>query len=181
MARKRKIQIEKFHGIPRGAEHLPSSAFTTVDVETGELKVNRHPRLTADGREIPDPNPVAVPLKTRNIFSADELRRRRQLIEESGGPVEPESLEDANDFDVDDDFGEFTSVWEQSDADLQAINDYRRFKATGEIPEHMWRVIERQKERERDRQSRQTLPPAAKPLSGTPDIPGENPSSELGT
>lgn len=169
MARKRKVHIEKFPGIPRGTEHLKDRLEET-DPETGEVKRKRHPRLDALGREISDPLPLTMPLKKgSNIFTAEQLQRARALYEESGGNLEPESIEEANDFDVDDDFGDFVSVWEQSADDLRAIEEYKQWKATGDIPEHMLRTLELQRQRETRKRSWAAGPsrPPEKPVEGT--------------
>lgn len=168
MARKRKIQIEKYPGVPRGAEHLNTAP--SVDPTTGEISSPRHPRLDAAGREITDPNPVALKLNKNSIFSAEELHKRRMAIAEYSGPLEPESIEEMMDFEVDDDFGEFSSVWEQSQDDIAAIEDYKHFKATGEIPHHMERVLQKT----RERHSKQAAASQPQNPSGTPGKPGES-------
>ena len=72
-------------------------------------------KLDKKGREVVDPRPVSIPLKFRNPPStADEIRRQirheMSMYAESKGE---ETFEEADDFDVDDDFDP-TSPWEMS-------------------------------------------------------------------
>lgn len=167
MARKKKIHIEKHPGVPRGCEFVHGQV-KIEDLPGRNLKT-KDLRLDDLGREISDPTPVAVPVKGRP-WSIDELRNHRQLLEESAGQLEVESFDEANDFDMDDEFGEFVSVWEKTPDDELAIADYKRFKETGEIPDHMVKTLQRFKDREsfktRQRQQGAPLPENKPPVNG---------------
>lgn len=118
MARKKKIQIEKYPGIPRGAEHGA--------------------RLTESGAEILSTEPITLRVKSHVITDFDKLRQQIQAIRAHDGPIEFETFQEADDFDIEDDFGDFTSKWEipsDNPDDAQVtIDEYIRFRTTGELP-----------------------------------------------
>lgn len=176
MARKKKVHIEKYPGIPRGCENIASDL---VEIQPGRELHTKDLRLDHLGREISDPTPLALPLRKTSVFTPEQLRHARALMEEANGPLEPESFEEANDFELDDDFGEFVSLWEKTPDDERAIEEYRAFKETGAIPEHMIRTLERQKARREWRDKHNPLaqkrekPSSGKPEEGAPPAEGK--------
>lgn len=129
MARKKKIQIEKFPGIPRGAEHLPQPDPALPGA-----------RLDAMGRELPSDEPVVLHVRNRKITDLDHLRRTIQLIRATDGPVQFETFEEADDFDVDDSYGEFASRWEiPADQPPEvSAKEFTDFIQTGVIPARLF-------------------------------------------
>lgn len=129
MARKKKIQIEKFPGIPRGAEHI-----TTPDPALPGA------RLDAQGREVLSTEPIVLHLKRRTVTDLDTLRKTIQLIRATDGPVEFETFAEADDFDIEDSYGDFSSRWEipaDQDPGVSA-EQFTKFMQTGEIPANLF-------------------------------------------
>lgn len=84
---------------------MKRSDYSRADKETGELVHDKH------GYEIPDPTPLAPPVGyTRQPSLAERLREQRRVLQwEKSGLLDPnevidESLEDAEDFEVGDDY-----------------------------------------------------------------------------
>lgn len=107
----------------------------TMDLEE---YLEQHPKgkpLTPDGKEILDPTPIAPPVGyMRQPSLAEQVRqmviseRLRQEAEAAG----MESFEDADDFDVGDDFDP-SSPYEQ-DFDPTPIAELKRRRAAAETP-----------------------------------------------
>lgn len=130
MARKKKIQIEKFPGIPRGAEHVMEA------VEKGDP----FPRLTPQGAELLSQEPVVLHVNRRIVTDLETIRRQIAAIRATDGPIQFESFAEADDFDLEDDFGDFHSKWEipADQPDDITVEQYLRFKETGELPTHLF-------------------------------------------
>lgn len=71
----------------------------------------------SEGREIPDPRPMAVPFGwDRPLTLAEQIKRMvRVELSREAAANELESFEEADDFDVDEDMPEFTSAYEVRD------------------------------------------------------------------
>lgn len=141
----------------------PDEAYV-VDPNTGEL-VLRYPYLNTDGAEVLDPTPMAPPLgynpqpsifdQVRMMILSDKLR---QAAEESG----METFEEADDFEVGDDFDPH-SPWE-NDFDppiKEIVEEVKRLKAKGvKVPDDAEESVEYLADQE---PVRQDPPPKAKP------------------
>lgn len=129
MARKKKIQIDKLPHVPRGAEHVKEA------VEAS----NPFPRLTPEGAELLSQEPVVLHVNRRIVTDLETIRRQIQAIRATDGPIQFETFAEADDFDLEDDFGEFHSKWEipADQPDDITVEQYLRFKETGEIPSHL--------------------------------------------
>lgn len=129
MARKKKLELEKHPGKPRGTEHL--------EVLNDSLPGSR---LDGDGREIPSNEPMVLHLRKRTVTDLDQLRNIIQNIRATDGPIEFETFQEADDFDVEDDYGQFASQWEiPADGDdpsgpMPTAEEYVRWRQTGELP-----------------------------------------------
>lgn len=67
------------------------------------------PRLDKFGREVPDPEPIAIPVKIKRLINDTDRMREiirseqiRHQLEQEG--ISPESFEEADDFDVDEEY-----------------------------------------------------------------------------
>lgn len=131
MTRKKKLQVEKTPNIPRGGEHR-ADLVTPKDqaVRTRDI------RLDQAGTEIPSEEPVLLRVGRKLIGDPELIREKiRQLRAMDASGIEFETFEEADDFNVDDDYGDFTSQWEiPADTD-QAVQDYLHYRRTGELPE----------------------------------------------
>lgn len=84
------------------------------------------------GQQIPDPTPLEVPLNLRRPLSIQDEIRRFVRIELSRKAEElgTESFEESDDFDIDDDEGDFASPYEltemQEEAGFHDASDLRR-------------------------------------------------------
>lgn len=145
MARKKVQPVDKTPHAPRGAEHVADLVAQGV----------QNPRLNPDGSEFLSQEPIVLRVKRRTITDLETLREQIRAIRASDGPVEFETFQEADDFDVEDDFGEFTSKWEIP-ADNQ-VDAYVNYRSTGEIPPDS------------------AAKPAAPAPSGPPASTGENP------
>jgi len=79
--------------------------------------------LTHDGKELLDQTPVAIPVGFKKPESLQDQIRRLIRMEQYQALVnsgEAESLEESDDFDIDEDMPDFSSPWE-----LQADEMYR--------------------------------------------------------
>jgi len=129
MARKKKIQIEKFPGVPRGHEHVAED----------HLAGKTLPRLTEAGAEILSAEPVVLHVNRRTVTDLEQLRSAIQNLRAHDGPITFESFQEADDFDLEDDFGDFHSKWEipaDQPTDI-TVEQYLRFRETGELPAHL--------------------------------------------
>lgn len=93
-------------------------------------------RLTHDGAEIPDQEPIVIHFRGRVINQFDQVREfiRRELHQHRTGEIE--TIEEANDFDVDDDLfpvspHEYDEETERSDHEVAALS---RQKASSKAP-----------------------------------------------
>lgn len=130
MARKKKAQIDRHAGVPRGAEH-------TVEADTfPPAPRSKNLRLNEDGSERVSTEPVVMRVKHRLIGDPDLIRMQIQRLRATAlDGTEFETFEEADDFDVDDAYGEFTSTWEISADHDSSVDAYIQYKRTGEIPE----------------------------------------------
>lgn len=83
--------------------------------------------LDAQGREIPDPNPVEVPVQfSRPETLAEQIQRmiRVHALEQMEADIE--SPEDRDDFDVGDAMVEMRSKYELSDDDEEVLREFAR-------------------------------------------------------
>lgn len=129
MARKKKIVIDKYPGVPRGAEHVAEQ------VAAGDP----HPRLDENGAEVLSDEPIVLHLNRRTVTDLDQLRLAIQNLRAHDGPIQFESFDEADDFNLEDDFGDFASRWEipaDQPTDI-TVQDYLRFRETGELPAHL--------------------------------------------
>lgn len=114
-----------------------------VDQETGEIEFPdpMQPEVFMDeeGREIPNPNPIVILLPSGPVNDYDRVREliRRELSLEAERAGQ-ETMEEANDFDVDGDMfpvspHEYTEDTEQADLEALAAEQERqkRSKARG--------------------------------------------------
>lgn len=129
MARKKKLQIEEHPGKPRGTEHL-------------EVLNQALPgaRLDAEGNEIMSTEPIVLHLKRRTVTDLETLRNTIRAIRAHDGPIEFETFQEADDFDIEDDYGDFSSRWElpadtEGDPNMPTAEEYVRYRTTGEIPQ----------------------------------------------
>lgn len=109
MARKKPRIEEKYPGIPRGRQNGAG--------------------LDEFGAETFDPEPIALKVKGQLISDMDRIRlavHNLRVTEADGS--EMETFEEADDFEVDDDYGEFSSVHEIP-ADAAELEDFQRFAA----------------------------------------------------
>lgn len=133
MPRKKKIQLDKYPLVPRGAEH-------TVEADTPAVQTARSRDLRIDqaGREILSTEPVVLRIKKRLIGDPAEIRRQIQNLRATTlDGTEFETFEEADDFDLEDDYGDFTSKWEIPADHDDAVEAYKRYRATGELPAHL--------------------------------------------
>lgn len=74
-------------------------------------------RHDKNGREVPDPTPVAIPLAYRGGETIEQKMQRfiRQQLSQRAAEAQHETFEEADDFDVDED-PELTSPYEIRDA-----------------------------------------------------------------
>lgn len=94
MARIKVLPLEKFPGVPRGRQNGAG--------------------LTPDGAEKFDPDPLVLRVKGREINDMDRIRMAIQNLRfDQQGDVH-ETFEEADDFEVDDDAGDFSSQHEIS-------------------------------------------------------------------
>lgn len=86
----------------------------------GGETVNEHGEVSRRGMEVPDPRPVAIPAGFKRPETLSEQVRRLVRMERLNGDEEvDESWDEANDFDIGDDFDP-KSPWETMwDQDLQ--------------------------------------------------------------
>lgn len=149
MARKKLPPEEKTPFAPRGAEHVADLVAQGVP----------YPRLNPDGSEFLSDEPIVLRVKRRTLTDLETLRHQIRQIRATEGPLEFETFADADDFDLEDDFGDFTSQWEIP-VDNQ-VDAYVAARTTGELPDS----------------SQQAAPAEGTPPSGTPDPIRENPAS----
>lgn len=110
---------------------------TQIDPSTGEILDYMGRRLNAHGQELPDPTPIAPPIGytrqkplhqlIREMVQSEQLR---VAAEQSG----METLEEAEDFDVDDDYDP-SSPWEENFDPLAGIPAELRDPPPSESPE----------------------------------------------
>lgn len=74
-----------------------------------------NPRLNPDGSEILDPTPIAIPFGFEQPESLEQKMQRmiRHTVSQAAAEQGFETFEESNDFDVDDDSGDFVSVFEE--------------------------------------------------------------------
>lgn len=88
-----------------------------VDPDTGEVLNHKGRRLDAQGREIPDPRPLAPPLGYIEQPPLHELIRQMIRSEQLRAEAEQAgagSFEEEDDFDVEDDDYDPSSPWEEN-------------------------------------------------------------------
>lgn len=151
------------------AEKLEDKKIDHIDPVTGEIiehveggRYRRRDDFIDDlGREIPDPRPMQPPIGYKKQPSMFELIREATAREVAlyAANREPESLEESEDFDVDDDYDP-TSPWE-NDFDppwsevRQAIAEAREKRAAAPPAQPAGQPLQ--------------SPPAPQPPSGRPD------------
>lgn len=83
-------------------------------------------RLDEMGREVPDPTPVALPVRLRaGVSMVDEVRQAiRQELSQAAEAAGDESFEEADDFEVDDDPMPYSRF--EHDAELEGLPPFRR-------------------------------------------------------
>lgn len=129
MARKKKFQVDKKATVPRGAEH------TIADDEVVVTPRTKFLRLKPDGSELVSDEPVVMRVKQRLIGDPELIRAQIERLRVTAlDGTEFETFEEADDFDLEDDYGDFTSKWEIPADHDNAVEAYKRFRATGELP-----------------------------------------------
>lgn len=151
-----------------------------VDEETGEVLLDVRggsPRLTPDGHEVPDPRPVAVPVgfKRPETLAEQVQRLVRGAISRQAEEAGAETFEEAEDFDVGDDFDPTTPYETIFDPVLQKEVTPDEFRRN----EMLYRKQYLQKQQEQFRQM--DLEEAIKENKGRsrkPKVSEERPSGE---
>jgi len=127
--------------------------------------------LTADGKEIPDSIPFSPAIKARraqsireNVIGIVRSERFRQAMEEQG----EETFEDADDFDVDDDFDPSSPYEEFFEGEYSQLKEARQEQQA--------------EERRQTRRGRKAAPPEAEQLGkeSAKRNPEPTPRSETG-
>lgn len=95
-----------------------------LDKETGEIR----PKYNERGEELMDPTPIAVPFKFQQRSQFDWMRQFiRQEVSRHAAEQGYESFEEANDFNVGDDFDPTTPYEEQFDPETGESNFTKPF------------------------------------------------------
>lgn len=141
--------------------------------------LNNPTRLNDQGQEIPDPEPIAITVRNRKIQKFDDVRSfiRRELSEAAarGGF---ETIDEANDFDIEDDPVDPATPWE-SWGDEQAEIDQaiaKEKKADRDLAAKRKAAIARRNEQGNTPSNTAPAPPP--PSKATPPAPGSTPPDE---